>query len=96
MSGNISRQPGHVEKVEDMYGDVAGTYRSTTATSINDIPGQLIESDLATLDRDGYLIVECLLPPELCTQIADTVSPSSAPSAEMSSKATTLNACTVC
>lgn len=75
MSRNISRQLGRVKEVEDMYGDVAGTYRSTTATSITDVPGHVIESDLATLDRDGYLVVERLLPPELCTQIADIVDP---------------------
>jgi hypothetical protein len=75
MSREISRLSGRVERVEDLYGDVAGTYRSTSATSIADIPAHVVESDLATLDRDGYLVVERLLPLDLCTQIAETMDP---------------------
>ncbi|BBY58955.1 hypothetical protein MSAR_20910 [Mycolicibacterium sarraceniae] len=73
MSRSISHPPGRVEKVEDLYGDVAGTYRSTAATSTAGIPAHVIESDLATLDRDGYLVVERLMPLELCAQIAETM-----------------------
>lgn len=75
MARNISRQSGCVEKVEDLYCDIAGTHRSTSATSIADIPANVVESDLATLDRDGYLVVERLLPSVLCIEIAETMDP---------------------
>ncbi len=69
---NTSRSPGSVEKVEDMYGDVAGTYRSTAAAY--DVDAQVVESDLATLERDGYLVVEGCLSPKLCDDIAAATS----------------------
>lgn len=71
----ISREFSRVEKVEDMYGDVAGRYRSPAAISVTEIDRELIAFDLATLDRDGYLVVESLIPPDVCEQIAATVDP---------------------
>jgi hypothetical protein len=71
LSDNTSRSPSRVEKVEDMYGDVAGTYRSTAAAY--DVAAQVVESDLATVERDGYLVVEGLLSQAMCDDIASTL-----------------------
>lgn len=72
LSHRSSQSNGPVEKVEDMYGDIAGTYQSTAA--IYDVTAPVIESDLATLERDGYLVLEGLLAPDLCKDIASAVS----------------------
>lgn len=72
LAHSSSHSNGRVEKVEDMYGDVAGTYRSTAAAY--DVAAQVIESDLATLERDGYLVVEGAIGTELCDDIASAVS----------------------
>lgn len=74
MSHNTSRKFSRVDSIEDLYGDIAGRYRSTAGTSI-EVDPELVESDLAALDRDGYLIVKNLLPPDVCEQIAATVDP---------------------
>lgn len=71
LSNNTSRSTGRVEKVEDMYGDIAGTYRPTVADY--DVAAQVVESDLAALERDGYLILEGLHSPEMCDDIASTM-----------------------
>ncbi|WP_163752303.1 phytanoyl-CoA dioxygenase family protein [Mycolicibacterium helvum] len=70
----MSRNDVRVEKVEDLYADIAGTYRSTATTSASGVPN-CIESDLATLERDGYLVIEGLLSPQACQDIAATVDP---------------------
>lgn len=71
MSSNTSRQSGRVEKIDDLYDDLAGTYRSTAA--VIDVPAHVVASDLASLDRHGYVVMEGLLPPNLCDDIATTM-----------------------
>jgi phytanoyl-CoA dioxygenase PhyH len=75
MSEKTSRERGRVEKVEDLYGDVAGRYRSTAGASVAGVDRALIESDLAALDRDGYLVVNGLIPTDVCEEIAANVDP---------------------
>jgi len=58
-----------IERVEDLYGDLAGTYRSTAGTGVAD------ESDLAALDRDGYVIIHNLISAEACAEITAAVDP---------------------
>ena len=66
---------GHVEKVEDLSGDIAGRYRSTAGTSVAEVDREVVESDLATLERDGYVVVENLISPDVCEEIAASVDP---------------------
>ena len=61
-----------IERVEDLYGDLAGTYRSTARAGAHD---ESVESDLATLERDGYVVIEDLLPARACQEIAAAVDP---------------------
>ena len=61
-----------IERVEDLYGDLAGTYRSTAPADAHD---KIVESDLAALDRDGYLIIERLISAEACADIRAAVEP---------------------
>jgi len=67
----MSHNTVRVDKVEDLYGDIAGTYRSTAATSTTDDA----ESDLAVLERDGYVVIEGLLSAEVCQEIAIAMDP---------------------
>jgi hypothetical protein len=69
MPHNASRPTGRVEKIEDLYGDVAGTHRSTTAAT-DAVAAHLVQADLATLERDGYLVLEGLLSTLRCDEIA--------------------------
>ncbi|WP_029112080.1 phytanoyl-CoA dioxygenase family protein [Mycobacterium sp. URHB0044] len=66
---------GRVEKVEDLSGDIAGRYRSTAGTSVTEVDRELVESDLAALERDGYVVVENLIAAEVCEEIAAAVDP---------------------
>jgi len=61
-----------IERVEDLYGDLAGTYRSTARAAAHD---ETVESDLAALDRDGYVIIERLISAQACADIRDAVDP---------------------
>ncbi|BBY61427.1 phytanoyl-CoA dioxygenase family protein [Mycolicibacterium sarraceniae] len=68
MAHNVVR----VDNVEDLYTDIAGTYRSTaTATA----PGEHVDSDLAALERDGYVVLEGLLTAQACRDIGTAVDP---------------------
>jgi ectoine hydroxylase-related dioxygenase (phytanoyl-CoA dioxygenase family) len=62
-----------VDKVEDFYADIAGTYRSTAPSA----PGAIehVAPDLATLERDGYVVIEGLLSAQACEEIAAAVDP---------------------
>lgn len=75
MRPKSSRHSGHVDKLEDLYGDLAATYRSTAAASQDDVPAEVIQSDLAALDRDGYLVIEQLISQQVRAYIAAAVSP---------------------
>ncbi|WP_445169967.1 phytanoyl-CoA dioxygenase family protein [Mycolicibacterium sp. Dal123E01] len=61
-----------IERVEDLYGDLAGTYRSTAHAAALD---ETVESDLAALERDGYVVLERLISARACADIAAAVDP---------------------
>ncbi len=61
-----------IERVEDLYGDLAGTYRSTARAGAHD---ETVESDLALLERDGYVVIEGLISAQACEEIAAEVDP---------------------
>jgi hypothetical protein len=69
----MSHNTVRVDKVEDLYADIAGTYRSTATFA----PGAIahVEPDFATLERDGYVIIEGLLSAQACEEIAAAVDP---------------------
>lgn len=60
--------------LEDLRGDLAHRYRWTPSggSSVDDA---IVATDLAALDRDGYVIWENLLSAEQCRQIRETVRP---------------------
>ena len=70
----------HMQKIvlKDVseYGrtDLAGTYRSTAGTQAAADPA-MVQRCMADLERDGYTIVECLLPPEQVRAICDDILP---------------------
>lgn len=68
----MSRNTVRVDKVEDLYADIAGTYRSTATAAA---PGAHVDSDVAQLERDGYVVIDGLLSPQQCQDIATAVDP---------------------
>ena len=68
----MSRNTVRVDKVEDLYADIAGTYRSTATAAA---PGAHVDSDVAQLERDGYVVIEGLLSPQQCQDIAAAADP---------------------
>ena len=68
----MSRNTVRVDKVEDLYADIAGTYRSTATVAA---PGAHVDSDVAQLERDGYVVIEGLLSPQQCQDIAAAADP---------------------
>jgi hypothetical protein len=75
MSEKGSHERGRVQKVEDLSGDIAGRYRSTAGTSATEVDRDVVEVDLAALERDGYLVVNDLIPRDVCEEIAANVDP---------------------
>jgi ectoine hydroxylase-related dioxygenase (phytanoyl-CoA dioxygenase family) len=67
----MSRNTIRVDKVEDLYRDIAGTYRSTATTA----ESEDVESELALLERDGYVVLEGLLSAQTCQDIVAAVDP---------------------
>jgi hypothetical protein len=69
----MSHNTVRVDKVEDLYADIAGTYRSTAPSA----PGAFehVEPDLAALERDGYVVIDGLLSTQACEEIAAAVDP---------------------
>lgn len=58
----------------DLRGDLAGRYHPTPTGGAR-VDGELVDADLAALDRDGYLIWEDLLDGDECAAIRAEVSP---------------------
>ncbi|UGT61823.1 phytanoyl-CoA dioxygenase family protein [Nocardia asteroides] len=69
---NSAHSTGRVEQAEDLFGDLAGRYRSTAAAT-DVVPSTLVDADSAALERDGYLVIERLLPPQLGADLAATL-----------------------
>lgn len=63
-----------VEALQDLTGDLARTHRATPSGG-SAVDPATIESDLAAVERDGYVILENLLSPAECHQIRETVTP---------------------
>ncbi|QHC22868.1 phytanoyl-CoA dioxygenase family protein [Streptomyces sp. GS7] len=73
MSARPSLGPEHqVETLEDLTGDLARTHRTTPSAGAAFDPAT-VESDLAAVARDGYVILENLLTPTECHQIQEAV-----------------------
>jgi hypothetical protein len=63
-----------VTTLEDLRGDLAHRYKRTP-TSGSSVDTAIVESDLAALDRDGYVIWENLLSTEECEHIREVIRP---------------------
>lgn len=63
-----------IHRLEDLAGDLAGTYRSTAAGTPVADPEQ-VEADLATLDADGYVLLPDLITPDDCERVRHAVAP---------------------
>jgi hypothetical protein len=61
-----------VTTLEDLRGDLAHRYKRTPSTG-SSVDNAIVETDLAVLDRDGYVIWENLLSTEQCRQIREIV-----------------------
>ncbi|MFI2758358.1 phytanoyl-CoA dioxygenase family protein [Streptomyces echinatus] len=67
--------PEHqVEALQDLTGDLARAYRATPSVG-SVVDPATVESDLAAVERDGYVILENLLTPAECDQIRKAVAP---------------------
>jgi ectoine hydroxylase-related dioxygenase (phytanoyl-CoA dioxygenase family) len=78
MHDNVSRQYGRVDEVADLRNNLAGRYRSAVAAPTGVDP-DVLASDLAALDRDGYVVVNNLIPSDECERIAASVDPALGP-----------------
>ncbi|OBG25795.1 phytanoyl-CoA dioxygenase family protein [Mycobacterium sp. 852002-51057_SCH5723018] len=63
-----------VTTLEDLRDDLAQRYKRTP-TGGSSVESAVVESDLASLDRDGYVIWENLLSVQQCRQIREAVRP---------------------
>lgn len=63
-----------VTTLEDLRGDLAQRYKRTP-TGGSSVDSAIVGTDMAALDRDGYVIWENLLSTEQCAQIRETVRP---------------------
>ncbi|MDT5218931.1 MAG: hypothetical protein QOF15_1036, partial [Mycobacterium sp.] len=63
-----------VTTLEDLRGDLANRHR-WTPTGGSSVDSAVVETDLAALDRDGYVIWENLVSAEECRQIRQVVRP---------------------
>jgi ectoine hydroxylase-related dioxygenase (phytanoyl-CoA dioxygenase family) len=70
----VSIDDESVTTLEDLRGDLANRHR-WTATGGSSVDSAVVETDLAALDRDGYVIWENLLSAEECRQIRQVVRP---------------------
>lgn len=69
---NIDDEP--VTTLEDLRGDLAQRYKWTSSSGASVDPA-LVEADLGSLDRDGYVIWENLLSSRQCRHIREVVRP---------------------
>ncbi|WP_328398296.1 phytanoyl-CoA dioxygenase family protein [Nocardia sp. NBC_00416] len=60
--------------MDDLRADLARTHRST-ASAMGAVDPAVVDTDLAALDRDGYIIWESLLSGEECERIRAAVAP---------------------
>lgn len=58
----------------DLRGDLAGRYHPTPSSGAN-VAEELVQADLAAIERDGYVIWEGLLSAAECRAIRDDISP---------------------
>ncbi|MHC9296183.1 phytanoyl-CoA dioxygenase family protein [Mycobacterium sp. LTG2003] len=72
MGHNESIKYVAVDRLEDLRGDLAGSYKSTATTA--DISDR-VQQDLAALDRDGYVILHDAITSQRCREIAETLIP---------------------
>ncbi|OBB98527.1 phytanoyl-CoA dioxygenase family protein [Mycobacterium sp. 852002-40037_SCH5390672] len=63
-----------VTTLEDLRGDLAQRYKRTP-TAGSSVDSAIVESDMAALDRDGYVIWENLLSSEQCSRIREVARP---------------------
>ncbi len=63
-----------VISLADLSGDLGRRYKTTPTGGASFDPG-LVDSDLAAVQRDGYVIWENLLSEEECERIRDAVTP---------------------
>ncbi|VBA36782.1 hypothetical protein LAUMK13_01323 [Mycobacterium innocens] len=63
-----------VTTLEDLRGDLAHRYKRIPSGG-STVDAAIVETDLAALDRDGYLIWESMLSAEQCRQIREVLRP---------------------
>lgn len=63
-----------VSSLADLSGDLAGTYRRTESSGATVDPA-IVDADLATMTRDGYVILPDLLSPQQLDEIRTAVAP---------------------
>lgn len=63
-----------VHRLEDLVGDLAGTYGATPSSGSLVDPA-VVDADLAGLERDGYVVLAGLLSPDDCDEMRRAVTP---------------------
>lgn len=63
-----------VSSLVDLSGDLAGTYRRTASSGAG-IESDVVDADLAAIQRDGYVVLPNLLTPQELDEIREAVAP---------------------
>lgn len=63
-----------VSSLMDLGGDLAGTYRRTASSGAG-VESQIVDADLAALQRDGYVVLPDLLTAQELDEIREAVAP---------------------
>jgi phytanoyl-CoA dioxygenase PhyH len=75
MSSKPDTDPAHaVAELEDLALDLARRHKATSSVG-STVDPTVVDTDIATLDRDGYVILENLISPGECERIRRAVTP---------------------
>lgn len=63
------------ETLEFLGGDIAGTYRQSQSGAAQEIPTAVTDADLASIEANGYVVIENVLSAEECESIRRAAEP---------------------
>ncbi|MGB5812073.1 MAG: phytanoyl-CoA dioxygenase family protein [Polyangiales bacterium] len=64
-----------IDEVTDLGNDLARTHRATASRAAEEIPIDVVEADLAAVERDGYVIIPSILDRAEVAEIKGALSP---------------------
>ncbi|MBY4127565.1 phytanoyl-CoA dioxygenase family protein [Rhodococcus fascians] len=74
MAHDDDANPQRIVDVDDLAADLARRHRATSSTGASVDPA-VVDADLTSLERDGFVILEGLLSEDECAQLRDAVQP---------------------